>query len=181
LDDATLIAISGSFAKSLEICRFLRHSFQYFRRTQLQEMSLEGKLNEVSRALAGNLGNVMNGIGVFVPIMAAYDPKAETFSVYTFDTAGARFEGADYAAAGSGSERIRGIFQYVADVHGPWNKRNKADVLAEGLRLLRIAAELDSATGGMQTNLPMVMDVSKSGVNAISDKEIQAAIKKIAK
>ncbi len=181
LDDSTLIAISGSFAKSLEICRFLRHSFQYFRRTQLQEMSLEGKLNEVSRALAGNMANAMNGFGVFVPVMAAYDTKDDLFSVYTFDTAGARFEGADYAAAGSGSERIRGIFEYIADMHGPWNKRKKADVIAEGLRLLRIAAELDSATGGMQANLPMIMEITREGVQPISEKEFQTALRKIAK
>jgi len=113
--------------------------------------------------------------------MAAYDPKGDAFSVYTFDTAGARFEGADYAAAGSGSERIRGIFEYIADLHGPWNTRKKADVFAEGLRLLRIAAELDSATGGMQANLPMVMEITRQGISPVSEKEFAVALKKIVK
>src|SRR5437879_2721706 len=46
LDDYTLIAISGSFARSMEIVRFLKHTFKYFSRTYLQEMSLDGKVSE---------------------------------------------------------------------------------------------------------------------------------------
>src|SRR5437879_11998764 len=44
LDDYTLIAISGSFARAMEIIRYLKHSFKYYARTQLQEMSLDGKV-----------------------------------------------------------------------------------------------------------------------------------------
>src|SRR5688572_5541053 len=57
LDDFTLIAISGSFARAMEIIRYLKHSFKYYARTQLQEMSLDGKVSEVSRAIAGNLAS----------------------------------------------------------------------------------------------------------------------------
>jgi len=49
LDDYTLIAISGSFARSMEIIRYLKHAFKYYARTQLQEMSLDGKVTR-SRA-----------------------------------------------------------------------------------------------------------------------------------
>src|ERR1700722_16619221 len=79
LDDRTVVAISGAFARSVEVCRMLKHSFKYYRRTVLQEMSLEGKLSEISRALAGNAPMAMQGIGLFLPIVAAYDPKKETF------------------------------------------------------------------------------------------------------
>src|SRR5437016_1019130 len=41
LDDHTVVAISGAFARSVEVCRFLKHSFKYYRRTVLNEMSLE--------------------------------------------------------------------------------------------------------------------------------------------
>ena len=54
LDDSTVVAISGAFAKSVEICRFLKHNLKYYRRVNLVEMSAEGKLAEISRALAGN-------------------------------------------------------------------------------------------------------------------------------
>src|SRR5579883_3447297 len=55
LDDHTLISISGSFAKSVEVVRYLRHSFKYFERSQLQPMSLDGKLQELSRVIANNV------------------------------------------------------------------------------------------------------------------------------
>ena len=47
IDDYTLMAISGSFARAMEVVRYLRHSFKYFERSQLQPMSLDGKLSEL--------------------------------------------------------------------------------------------------------------------------------------
>jgi proteasome beta subunit len=82
LDDLTVVAISGSFARSIEICRYLKHSYKYYRRAVLQELTLEGKLSEISRALAGNVEMAMNGIGVFIPIVAAYDKTNDKFGVY---------------------------------------------------------------------------------------------------
>lgn len=179
LDDSTVVAISGSFARSVEICRMLKHSFKYYRRMHLQDMSLEGKLQEISRALAMNLGNAMNGIGMFVPLVSAFDPKTKYFGVYSFDPAGARFELDDFGTTGSGSERIRGIFDYVVQVDGPWANRKRADVLREGIRLLGIAADLDSATGGYGKYLPIIRDLTASGSELVAEKEIRTAIAKI--
>src|SRR5262249_40803606 len=144
LDDSTVVAISGAFARSVEVCRFLQHSFKYYRRIVLHEISLEGKLMEISRALAGNAPMAMQGIGVFLPIVAAYDKKRNEFGVYFFDGAGARFQNGAYACAGSGSERIRGVFEYLARTKGPWQDRKLDDVLTDGLQMLDIAADLDS-------------------------------------
>ncbi|MER3496663.1 MAG: proteasome subunit alpha, partial [Armatimonadota bacterium] len=146
LDDATIIAISGAFARSVEVCRYLKHSFKYFRRTNLHELSTEGKLAEISRALAGNAPMAAQGIGVFLPIVATYDRLRDAFDVYFFDGAGARFQNGAFACAGSGSERIRGVFEYVVRRSGPLEMRSMEEVLDEGLQMLDIAAELDSAT-----------------------------------
>lgn len=177
LDDHTLVAISGSFARSVEICRLLKHSFSYYRRMQLSEMSLEGKLQEISRALANNLGMAMNGIGVFLPIVAAYDPRDDEFGIYFFDTAGARFESGAFAAAGSGSGQIRGIFDYVTHTVGPFEKRPMEEVLVEGLRMLQIAADLDSATGGITKHPPVVRVLDKHGNRPVDEKVLAAALK----
>lgn len=163
LDDSTLIAISGSFARSVEIARYLKHSFKYYRRTTLTEMSLDGKLMEISRALAGNMTMAMEGIGVFLPIVAAYDRDADTFSVHFFDGAGAMFQNGAYACAGSGSERIRGVFEYLARMKGQWHTRSLDEVLLDGLQMLDIAADLDSATGGFSKTLPIVKILDRSG------------------
>jgi len=175
LDDSTVVAISGAFAKSIEVCRFLKHSFKYYRRTVLHEMSLEGKLSEISRALAGNAPMAMQGIGLFLPIVAAYDKKKDEFGVYFFDGAGARFQNGSYACAGSGSERIRGVFEYIARVKGRFETRPLEDVLGDGLQMLDIAAELDSATGGFNKTLPVTRVLDADGNREIPESELQSA------
>ena len=175
LDDTTVVAISGAFARSVEVCRFLKHSFKYYRRTVLQEMSLEGKLTEISRALAGNAPQAMQGIGLFLPIVAAYDKKRGEFGVYFFDGAGARFQNGSYACAGSGSERIRGVFEYISRTKGRFETRPLAEVLADGLQMLDIAADLDSATGGFSKTLPVTRVLDQNGNREIPEAELRAA------
>lgn len=179
LDDFTVVSISGAFARSIEVCRMLKHSFKYYRRSTLLEMSLEGKLMEISRALAGNAPMAMQGIGLFLPIVAAYDPKKKTFGVFFFDGAGARFQHGGYACAGSGSERIRGVFEYLIRTKGPFSSRSLEEVLEDGLRMLDIAADLDSATGGFGKLLPTARVLTENGNHEISEQELRAAITKI--
>lgn len=179
LDDGTLVAISGSFARSIEVCRFLKHSFKYYQRMHLQSISMEGKLQEITRALAQNMPMAMQGIGVFVPILAAYDSESDEYGIYFFDGAGARFENADYACAGSGSERIRGVFEYLTRTKGAWHKRALKDVLVDGMRMLDIAADLDSATGGFSKVLPSARLLSKGTNREIQSAEIEAAAKQV--
>ena len=175
LDDSTVVAISGAFARSVEVCRFLKHSFRYYKRSVLHEMSLEGKLTEISRALAGNAPMAMQGIGLFLPIVAAYDGNKELFGVYFFDGAGARFQNGSYACAGSGSERIRGVFEYLARKHGKFETRPFGEVLQDGLTLLDIAADLDSATGGFQKTLPVARVLDRAGNRELPEDELRTA------
>ncbi|MEZ0325643.1 MAG: proteasome subunit alpha [Fimbriimonas sp.] len=179
LDDTTVVAISGAFARSVEVCRYLKHSFKYYRRTVLQEMSLEGKLTEISRALAGNAPMAMQGIGLFLPIVAAYDKKRDDFGVYFFDGAGARFQNGSYACAGSGSERIRGVFEYIARKKGNFETRPLEEVLEDGLQMLDIAADLDSATGGFNKTLPVTRVLDKNGNRELTEETIRNATRAV--
>lgn len=179
LDDHTLVAISGAFARSVEVCRFLKHSFKYYRRLTLHELTRDGKLMEISKALANNAPMAMQGIGVFLPIVAAYDPKADDFGLYFFDGAGARFQNGNYACAGSGSERIRGVFEYLTRTKKPWSERSMDDVLLDGLRMLDIAADLDSATGGFSKTLPVVRTVTREGTQALDEKVLSKAVAQV--
>jgi len=76
IDRHSVLAISGSPAIAYEIARVLEHSFQYFRRSQLQELSLEGKLRMLSRLIRENLSMALQGIGGVIPIFALYDLNA---------------------------------------------------------------------------------------------------------
>src|SRR5204863_9175143 len=73
IDRSSIMAIAGVPATAWEMARVLEHSFQYFRRTQLQEMSVDGKVRALSKLLRDNFGFVMQGMGMVVPIFATYD------------------------------------------------------------------------------------------------------------
>jgi proteasome beta subunit len=176
LDDYTLIAISGSFARAMEIVRYLKHAFKYYSRTQLQEMSLDGKVSEVSRAIAGNLPMALQGIGAFIPIVSAYDPRTNEGRIFFYDGMGARFETAEFGAAGSGSERIRGAFDYIIRTKGPFRDMELDDALRECLVLLDIAADLDAATGGYAKVLPVAKAITPDGIVEIPAERMQAVV-----
>src|SRR6201997_5413295 len=106
VDRHSVMAIAGSFGAAWETARTLQHSFQFYRRSQLQEMSLEGKVRALSKLLRDNLGMVLQGVGVVVPLFAAYDFEAAVSRLYFYDAMGAQFEAADYAATGSGSPAV---------------------------------------------------------------------------
>src|ERR1041384_5247346 len=120
IDRHSIMAIAGVPATAWEMARVLEHSFQFFRRTQLQEMSVDGKVRALSKLLRDNFGFVMQGVGIVVPIFATYgvgpDPGAR---LYFYDAMGANFEVADYAATGSGSPAVRGILHY----ENSWGKK----------------------------------------------------------
>ena len=156
LDDFTVVAISGSFARSIEVCRYLKHSFKYYRRSVLQYLSLEG-------------------------IISAYDVDADKFGIYFFDGAGAKFENAEYAATGSGSERIRGIFEYMRRVDGSFEEKSLDQVVEDGLHMLDIAATLDSATGGFSRIEPIVRVLTKEGNTSYEAKKLHKAMEKVLK
>ena len=134
---------------------------------------------EISRALAQNAPMAMQGIGLFLPIVSAYDKRKDSFGVYFFDGAGARFQNGDYACAGSGSERIRGVFEYLARTKGAWHTRPLEEVLLEGLRMLDIAADLDSATGGFTKTLPIVRVLDREGTREIDAATLNEVIDQV--
>lgn len=177
LDDYTLIAISGSFAKAMEVVRYLRHAFRYYERSQLQAMSLDGKLSELGRVIAGNVAAAMNGIGAFIPVLSMFDPERNEGRIFFYDGMGARFETADFGAAGSGSTQIRGAFEYIAKTKGPFREMDRDTALRESLTLLEIAADLDAATGGATKILPLAKTITADGIADVEIDTLRAIMK----
>lgn len=179
IDDYTLLAISGSYARSIEVVRYLRHAFRYFERSQLQPMSLEGKLSELAKVVAASLPAALQGIGGFIPVLSTYDPRTSEGRIFFYDAMGARFESTEYAAAGSGSLQIRGIFNYVVKTRGPFHEMSRADALREALLMLDIAADLDAATGGWSKVLPLAKTISAVGIEDVADDELTTLTREI--
>jgi proteasome beta subunit len=177
IDRHSIMAIAGVPATAWEMARVLEHSFQYFRRTQLQEMSVDGKVRALSKLLRDNLGFVMQGVGVVVPIFATYDngvnPSAR---LYFYDAMGAQFEAADYCATGSGSPAVRGILYY----NDRWSGKalrdlDEREAVAVALRALDTAAETDTATGGVDRKariFPVIKTVSREGIRTLPEESI---------
>ena len=93
IDRHSIMAIAGVPATAWEMARVLEHSFQFFRRTQLQEMSVDGKVRALSKLLRDNFGFVLQGVGIVVPIFATYDSGADPSArLYFYDAMGAQFE-----------------------------------------------------------------------------------------
>ena len=179
LDDHTMIAISGSFAKAIEIAKYLRHAFKYYQRSQLQAMSLEGKLSEVTRAIVNNLPMAMQGIGAVIPVLSAYDTQTNEGRIFFYDGMGARFESSEFGAAGSGSSAIRGLFDYIVRTKKPFSEMDLQEALRECLVLLDIAADLDAATGGYAKILPSAKAATKDGILTLDEEQMQAALRQI--
>src|SRR5256712_4054354 len=150
IDWRSIMAIAGVPATAWEMARVLEHSFQFFRRTQLQEMSVDGKVRALSKLLRDNFGFALQGVGIVVPIFATYDFGAEPSArLYFYDAMGAQFEVTEYAATGSGSPAVRGILHY----ENHWGakrlqKLSEEEAVTIALRALDTAAESDTATGG---------------------------------
>ena len=179
IDRHSIMAIAGVPATAWEMARVLEHSFQYFRRTQLQEMSVDGKVRALSKLLRDNFGFVMQGVGVVVPIFATYDGNSKPEArLYFYDAMGAQFEVTDYAATGSGSPAVRGIL-YYENHWGPkkLQELDEVEAVAVALRALDTAAEADTATGGVDRSgkiFPLIKIVSHDGITTLAEKRIAA-------
>lgn len=178
IDRHSVMAVAGVPATAFEIARVLEHTFKYYRRSQMQELSLEGKVRALSRLLRENIPMALQGIGAVAPIFAAYDSQRQEGRLYFYDVLGAEFEGVEFATSGSGSPAIRGVLHYA----NRWSERSlnasteeQAVVLA--LRLLETAAEFDTATGGVKRSphvFPLLKTINAGGVRDIPAEDLEA-------
>lgn len=177
IDRHSIMAIAGVPATAWEMARVLEHSLQFFRRTQLQEMSVDGKVRALSKLLRDNLGFALQGLGVVVPIFATFDAKVSPAArLYFYDAMGAQFEATDFAATGSGSPAVRGILYYEKT----WGKKplhqiSEDEAIVVALRALDTAAEADTATGGIDRHekiFPVMKTVSAKGITTLPEEKI---------
>lgn len=152
VDATSLLGIAGVPAMAFEMARVLQSSFEYYRRSQLQQLSLSAKVRSLARLLRENMPMTMQGVGIVTPLFAGLDHGVTPSQpqIYFYDPLGAQFHAVDYAAAGSGSNTIRSILSYQQRYGSPRPEMmGMRRAVQFALRLLNIAAEFDSATGGV--------------------------------
>lgn len=181
VDEYSLMAIAGVPATAFEMARILSHNFEYYRRSQLQTLSTEGKIRALSKLLKDNVGMAMQGVGAVSPIFASYDIKEKKSYIYFYDLLGANFEIRTHTATGSGSPVIRGVLEH----ENLWGSRplaerdfESASILA--IRLLQTAGQFDSATGQARPDdeiYPVVASITSAGYRFVPDDEMETLFK----
>jgi proteasome beta subunit len=152
IDSTSLLAIAGVPATAFEMARVLQTSFEYYRRSQLQSLSLPAKVRALARLLRENMPMALQGVGIVVPLFAGLDrvanpPKAQ---IFFYDPLGAQFQAVGYAASGSGANTIRSIISFQEHYGKPPPSQMKLQAAVQfALRLLMVASEFDAATGGV--------------------------------
>ncbi|MBT5028246.1 MAG: proteasome subunit alpha [Nitrospinaceae bacterium] len=176
IDDYSLMAIAGVPATAFEMARVLTHNFEYFRRSQMQSMSGEGKIRALSKLLKENVGMAVQGLGVVSPIFATYDVQTQKAAIHFYDMLGADFQIRTHTSTGSGSPTIRGILEHE-DLWGeqPLAERSESNAVTLAIRLLQTAARFDSATGKARPEddiFPTVALITEKGYRFMNDEEM---------
>lgn len=175
LDATSILAIAGVPATAFEMARVLQTSFEYYRRSQLQPLSLAAKVRALARLLRENVPMTMQGIGVVVPIFAGVDRSGDTprAKIFFYDPLGAQFQAVGFATTGSGSMTIKSVISYESKYGQPVPaEMSREEAVRFALRLLMTAAEFDSATGGVdpgRESFATIRVLSTEGISAVDD------------
>lgn len=183
LDRTSLMAIAGVPAMAFEMARALQTSFEYYRRSQLQALSLPAKVRALSRILRENLPLTLQGVGVVAPLFVGLDASVTPArpQIFFHDPLGAQFEAVDFAASGSGSTTVRSVLGFQQRFGAPPPSRMPLrEAVRFALHVLMIAAEFDSATGGVvpeSARFATLKLLGAGGIRTVSDAEQAEALK----
>lgn len=178
LDDQTVMAIAGTPATAFEMARILQTNFQYFRRSQLQPLSMAAKVRSLAQLIKNNLALTLQGVGIVVPILIAKDSVNSVLpTIFFYDALGAQFQAVDFTTSGSGSPSVRSLLQWVNRWSGqPTSARNEEQALTLALQMLDVAAESDTATGGVDRRslvFPQVAFLTADGLRHATEEQIK--------
>jgi len=171
------VAIAGAAGPAMDMVKLFQLQLEHYEKVEGVALSLEGKANQLSMMIKGNLQAAMLGLGV-VPIFAGYDLRREVGRLWAFDITGGRYEEREYVATGSGSLHAGTVVKlgYREGID-----RDAAVDLA--CRALWEAADADSATGGpdaLRGIYPIIATITADGFWRVDDEELAQRYRDIA-
>lgn len=167
-DQHSAVAIAGAAGPAIQMVRIFQLQLEYYEKIEGRPLSLEGKGNQLSEMLRGNLPAAMQGMAV-VPIFAGYDVARGAGRLFQFDVTGGRYEEHDYATSGSGSLHAGTVVKL-----GFRDDLSEHEALTLATRALWHAADEDSATGGpdpLRGIFPILTSVTADGYRQLSHEE----------
>ncbi len=171
------VAIAGTAGPAMEMIKLFQLQLEHYEKVEGAFLTLEGKANQLSMMVRGNLPAAMQGM-VVVPIFAGYDGRLGSGRLWTYDVTGGRYEEQEFVATGSGSLHAGTVIKIG---HRPDMTRDDALTLA--CRALWEAADSDSATGGpdvLRGIYPVVATITADGWQRIGDDDLAARFVTIA-
>ena len=167
------VAIAGAAGPAMEMIKLFQLQLEHYEKVEGQALSLEGKANQLSMMVRGNLPAAMQGMAV-VPLFAGYDLRRKVGRLWDYDVTGGRYEEHDFVATGSGQLHAGTV---VKVGWRPGLARDEAVTLA--CRSLWEAADADSATGGpdvLRRIYPVVATITADGWQRAGDDELASVL-----
>lgn len=175
-DEHSGVAIAGAAGPAMEMVKLFQLQLEHYEKVEGSALSLEGKANQLSMMVRGNLPAAMQGL-VVVPIFAGYDLLRSNGRLFTYDVTGGRYEEHDYVATGSGMLHAGTVVKI-----GWRESLDRADAVALACRSLWEAADADSATGGpdaLRGIYPVVATITAAGWKRLDDAELASVYESI--
>ena len=176
-DRHSAVAIAGAAGPAMEMVRLFQLQLEHYEKVEGTALSLEGKANQLSGMIRGNLQAAMMGLAV-VPIFGGYDLRRQVGRLFAYDVTGGRYEEREYVATGSGSLHAGTVIKV-----GYRPGMDRSDAVNLVCRALWEAADADSATGGpdmLRNIFPIVATITADGFTAVDDDELRQRYETIA-
>ena len=174
-DRHSAVAIAGAAGPAMEMVRLFQLQLEHYEKVEGTALSLEGKANQLSMMIRGNLQAAMMGLAV-VPIFGGYDLRRQVGRLFAYDVTGGRYEEQEYVATGSGSLHAGTVIKV-----GYRPAMDRADAVDLVCRALWEAADADSATGGpdmLRGIFPIVATITADGFTASRTTSWRSATKR---
>jgi proteasome beta subunit len=171
------VAIAGAAGPAMEMIRLFQLQLEHYEKVEGSPLSLEGKANQLSMMVRGNLPAAMQGM-VVVPLFAGFDLRRDQGRLWAYDVTGGRYEEREYVATGSGSLHAGTVIKV-----GYRTGLSRDDAIDLAVRALWEAADADSATGGpdpLRGIYPTVATVTADGWQPVGDDELASRFQAIA-
>ena len=168
-DDYCGVAIAGAAGPAVEMVKLFQVQLEHYEKVQGDQLTLEGKANQLGQLVRANLPAAMQGFAV-VPLLAGFDLARNRGRVFSYDVTGGRYEEQDYQTQGSGSVHARNW------IKAGWRDGMTIDETIElALRSLFAAADEDVATGGpdlVRRIFPTVAIIDGEGFRSLTADDI---------
>ena len=163
------VAIAGAAGPAMDMVKLFQLQLEHYEKVEGNELSLEGKANQLSSMVRSNLPAAMQGL-IVVPLFAGYDTRRRQGRLFQYDVTGGRYEETNFATTGSGSLHAGTVIKL-----GYRDGLTREVTIDLAISALFNAADEDSATGGpdlVRGIYPTMATITDRGFEKVMDDEI---------